>query len=184
MDASALLRFLTEERARFVRIARQRLPDAADAEDVVQRAMTLATERAASLEDAARVRAWFGSIVRRQIADFYRSRPPEAVREVLDTDAVLVPEPRGNPCACSVKLLGELRPAYADVLRRVDVDGESPEAVAVALGVSLPNLYVRLHRARRALRESVKKHCGVATCGPCLDCTCDAHGRCGKERAS
>ncbi len=183
MEAGALLRFLTEERARFVRIARLRLPDAADAEDVVQKAMALATERAASLEDAARVRAWFGSILRRQIADFYRSRPL-AMREVMETDVILVPEPRRNPCACSVKLLGELRPAYADVLRRVDMDGESPEAVAVALGVSAPNLHVRLHRARRALRERVKKHCGVATCGPCLDCTCDAHGRCGKARAS
>jgi RNA polymerase sigma-70 factor (ECF subfamily) len=75
-------------------------------------------------------------------------------------------------------MLAELRTAHAEVVRRVDVDGEDPAAVARAVGVSMTNLYVRLHRARRALRARVERHCGVSSIAPCLECTCHAHGRC------
>jgi DNA-directed RNA polymerase specialized sigma24 family protein len=118
--------------------------------------------------------------VRRGVVDFYRSRPPEPARDVAPGDAVTdASEARTNLCVCSVNLLATLRPAYAEVIRRVDMEGESPESAAHELRISTPTLHVRLHRARHALRERVMKHCGVATCGPCLDCTCDAHGRCG-----
>jgi hypothetical protein len=51
--------------------------------------------------------------------------------------------------------------------------------VAGALGVSMANFYVRLHRARRALRARVEGHCGVSSIAPCLECTCNAQGHCG-----
>jgi RNA polymerase sigma factor (sigma-70 family) len=134
-----------------------------------------------SLEDPARFRPWFVRILRRGIADFHRSRRPE---ERLDgaeidaaTDAAELPR---NICACSLRLLDALPAKNAEVLRRVDLQGEPTEAVATALSISVPNLHVRLHRARQGLRRRVMKHCGVSTCGPCLDCTCDAHGRCGE----
>jgi DNA-directed RNA polymerase specialized sigma24 family protein len=179
MDARALVPLLADERPRFVRMARRLLPSEADAEDVVQRAMMRATERAGSLEDPVRVRSWFGRILRRGVADFYRSRRPESTSDSADVDvAADTPDAPGNPCACSVRLLGALPPRYAEVLRRVDMEGQSIDAVAVALSISTANLHVRLHRARRSLRERVKRHCGVSTSTPCLDCTCDAHGRC------
>lgn len=83
------------------------------------------------------------------------------------------------------RLLGELRPAYAEVLRAIDVDGNDPADVAVALGITVGNLQVRLHRARRLLRERVSSHCGVDSIHACLDCTCDT-GRCcsGEPRPS
>jgi hypothetical protein len=61
----------------------------------------------------------------------------------------------------------------------VDFEDEDPRAVAGALGVSMANLYVRLHRARLALRDRVQGHCGVSTIEPCLECTCNANQRCG-----
>jgi DNA-directed RNA polymerase specialized sigma24 family protein len=146
----------------------------------VQRAMMRATERAGSLKDPVRVRPWFGRILRRGIADFYRSRRPEGTPDSADMDvAADTLDAAGNPCACSLRLLEALRPSYAEVLRRIDVEGQSAESVAMALAISAANLHVRLHRARRALRERVKRHCGVSTSGPCLDCTCGARGRCG-----
>jgi RNA polymerase sigma-70 factor (ECF subfamily) len=78
-------------------------------------------------------------------------------------------------------MLRELRPSYAEGVRRVDFEGEDPRVVASALGVSMTNLYVRLHRARRALREGVEEHCGVSSVAPCLECTCHARGRCGSD---
>jgi RNA polymerase sigma factor (sigma-70 family) len=183
MDTSVLTPLLMQERARFVATARRRLPTEADAEDVVQRAMMRAIEHAVSLEDPARVGSWFGRILQRTIADFYRSRKPETPSDSGDVDvAAESPEPVAHGCACSLRLLGDLPAAYSDVLRRIDVDGESPQAVAATLSISPTNLHVRLHRARRALRERVKAHCGVVTSGPCLDCTCDTHGRCGDDQ--
>lgn len=187
MDARAVVPLLADGRTRFVRQARRRLPTDADAEDVVQRAMMRATERAGSLEDPERLPAWFGRILRRGIADFHRSRRSEDTSDTIADDvevAAETPDAARTPCGCSLRLVAALRPVYADVLRRVDVEGQSPELAAAALSISTANLHVRLHRARRALRERVMKHCGVTTCGPCLDCTCDAHGRCGRPAAT
>jgi len=184
MDARVLVPLLAHERVRFVRRARRVLPTEADAEDVVQRAMMRAADRAGSLDDPARVLPWFGRILRRDIAEFHRSRRPDATHDSDATEiAFQTPDAPHRGCSCSVRLLSRLPPNYADALHRVDVKGQSHDAVASTLAVSPANLHVRLHRARRALRERLMKHCRVSTCGPCLDCMCDAHGRCGRSRS-
>jgi RNA polymerase sigma-70 factor (ECF subfamily) len=48
-----------------------------------------------------------------------------------------------------------LPPAYRDVLVRADVDGLSNADVAEQLGLSLPAVKSRLHRARAMLREAL-----------------------------
>jgi RNA polymerase sigma-70 factor (ECF subfamily) len=179
MEARALIDGLTAERARFVRLARSRVSTEADAEDVVQRAMMRAVERASQIADAARARAWFYRILRRAIVDHHRSKPPEVSVEAPENEPAAEDErPRGPTCRCAVRMLDELRPAYGEVVRRVDFEQQDPRAVADALGVSIANLYVRLHRARRALRDRLQGHCGVSSIEPCLECTCSAHERC------
>ncbi|MCL2448949.1 MAG: sigma-70 family RNA polymerase sigma factor [Polyangiaceae bacterium] len=179
MDSRALIDLFMDERARFVRWARSRLETEADAEDVVQRAMMRAAERAHQLADPGRARAWFYRILRRAIVDHHRNKRLEVGHEVLDEEASWEDADRlAFTCRCTLRMLRELGPAYADVLREVDFEGQAPRVVAGALDVSMTNLYVRLHRARRALRERVEEHCGVSSIGPCLDCTCDARGRC------
>lgn len=186
MDASALMRALTPERTRFVRFVRPRVESEADAEDLVQRALLHASTRAASVRDPDRARAWFYRILRRAVADHRRARRSNPVRadpEALERHLEQPLEPptvevAPSPCACALRLLGELRPAYAEVLRRVDLERGDPAAVAEALGISTANLHVRLHRARGTLRDRVKHHCGVTSVGPCIDCTCDARRCC------
>ena len=182
MDAPALLRALSGERARFVRLARRRVATGADAEDIVQRALLRAAERAASLEDPARVRAWFYRILRNAISDHHRMssansdrRGDAQLEEVAEDSAI----PATTPCKCAVRLLDDLRPSYAEVIRRVDIDGEDPVSAGAALGISHGNLDVRLHRARRSLRSKVSHYCGVCSHWPCLDCSCDGQRRCG-----
>jgi len=183
MDVRALAPLLADERPRCVRLASRLLPSKADAEDVVQRAMIRAAERAGSLEDPARFRPWLNRILRRGIADFYRTRRPEIRSDSAGFDVVAdTPDSPRRPCTCSTRLMAGLPPRYAEVLRRIDVEGQSTEAVATALSISAANLHVVLHRARRALRKRLEKHCGVSTCGPCLDCTCGVRDRCGDSR--
>ena len=187
MDARALIGALTGERERFVRLARLRVGTPADAEDVVQRAFVRAAEQAGSLEDPARARAWFYRILRHAIADHHRARRHDPVGRADAIDPADLEAPAAasrTPCGCSLRLLAELRPAYAEVIRHVDLDGEEPEAVARALGITTGNLHVRLHRARTSLRDDVMHYCGVASHRSCLDCACDEHHRCGHRMAS
>jgi RNA polymerase sigma-70 factor (ECF subfamily) len=184
MEARALVGVLITDRARFVRLARLRVPTEADAEDVVQRALLRAAERSESLEAPAQARAWFYRILHRAIADHHRSRRADPLRipASADLDEIATEPPATTAvCACGLRLLAELRPAYAEVIRRVDVNGEDAGEVARSLGISAGNLHVRLHRARRALREDVQHHCGVDSLAPCLDCGCSGPHRCGGE---
>jgi len=182
MDAPALLRLLMPERARFVRLAARRVAEA-DAEDVVQRALLRASGRAALLDDPSRARAWFYRILRRAIADHLRDRIHDPMKHRAAADLeTLEQAPRAVPvdatCACTERFVSELRPGYAEVIRRVDVEGEEPRAVASALGISSANVHVRLHRARRLLRGEVMRRCGVSSYHACLDCECDLVRRC------
>jgi RNA polymerase sigma-70 factor (ECF subfamily) len=181
VEARALIETLGGERARFVRMARLRVANESDAEDVVHRAVLRAAERADQIADASRARAWFYRILRRAIVDHHRSQAAAARREAPEHEPVAEEEPHRATCCCAVRLLGEMRPAYAEVVRRVDFEGEDPAALAAALRISPGNLYVRLHRARRALRERVQGHCGVTSIEPCLECMCNAHHRCGQQ---
>jgi RNA polymerase sigma-70 factor (ECF subfamily) len=66
-----------------------------------------------------------------------------------------------------------LKPNYADLIRRIDLAGESLPSVAKELRVTTNNLTVRLHRARQALRESLEQACGICSKHGCLNCTCE-----------
>jgi RNA polymerase sigma factor (sigma-70 family) len=181
LDPTSLLRTILPHRAEYVRVARRRLGNEADAEDVVQQALVRAVKESFSLRNPARARAWFGRILRNAVVDQHRarSRTPVTMDHSPDlADETSLRAPR-SACHCASQLLVSLRPTYAEVIQRVDVEGGEASAVAGAMGISVAHLHVRLHRARRALRTKVQHHCGVVTHHACLDCTCDAQQRCG-----
>lgn len=175
---AAVAAALTRERAELEALVRRRFP-AVDAGDAVQRAAVRALERAGHLRDAAKVEPWVRRIVVTCALDLLRER---AQREVPTAE---VPEPavvaQGESCACSVTLLASLRPAYADILRRVDLDGGTLDEVAEALAIDKGNAAVHLHRARRALRGKLRAHCGVETARECLTCACAERGCCPRD---
>jgi len=76
-------------------------------------------------------------------------------------------------CMCLYKLLPLLKPEYADILRRVDLENEPREAVAAAMGLTLGNLTVRLHRARQALRRALQLTCETCPIHGYIDCGCE-----------
>ena len=77
-------------------------------------------------------------------------------------------------CGCVAALAATLKPAYADALRRVELDGASVKDFAVEAGITANNASVRLFRARDALRRQVARACGTCAEHGCLDCTCGA----------
>lgn len=193
---SALAATLEGHREAFLAFLRSRLPPGDDAEDVLQKALLRAVEKAATLREAESVVPWFYRVLRRALADAYARRADDE-RRLSGLDEAwdeMAPE-AVELCKCTVGLLRSLRSDYADILRRVDVEGESLSDVARASGITANNATVRLHRARKALREAVIACCGTESPRAYVDCDCDcdcskleapgvALGRPGKEQTS
>jgi RNA polymerase sigma factor (sigma-70 family) len=165
----------------FRAFVRRRVPDPAIADDLLQQSFLRAVEHQHNIERRGSVVAWFYRILRNAVVDYYRahaadSKKVEALMQELqasgDDQTPALDELRPAVCACLERLIPHIRPVYADLLRRIDLQGESPAVVAKDLGITLNNLTVRLHRAREALRTSLEQVCGICTKHGCLDCTC------------
>jgi RNA polymerase sigma factor (sigma-70 family) len=159
----------------FVAFARNRLGDPHTAEDVVQESLVKALTADRRPENDGDTTAWFYRILRRSIIDVYRrqgarSRALERFKEEL-------PEtPSENDerilCQCFKRLLPLVPEQYRDLLQQIDLDGKEPGEVASKLGLTKNNLTVRLHRARKHLREALSQNCRACSTHGCLDCTC------------
>jgi RNA polymerase sigma factor (sigma-70 family) len=146
----------------------------ADAEDLLQQALLRATESAGSVRDATHVEAWFYRVLRNTVADARAARSRQGKRLAeLSRELVQPPETESSVCACSLALLGHVRPEYADIVRRVDLDEGSVQQVASELHISPGNAKVRLHRARAALRQELATYCGTQSLRACQSCRCE-----------
>ncbi len=172
---------LFETQTAFREFIRRRVPSAEIAEDLLQQSLLKAVQQAHTLRRTDSVVPWFYQVLRHAIIDYYRAhaadeRKQEALaHELRVLEADHVPSVDHLPpqvCACLNRLLPTLRPAYADLLSRVDLKGESIQSVAQDLQTTPNNVTVRLHRARQALRAKLEEACGVCSKHGCLDCTC------------
>ncbi len=171
---SALLAELTARQGEYLAFLSARVPTPADADDLLQQSLLRAGDRLHTLRDPASLRAWFYRLLRRAVADHHARRARYEQR--LDQLAVEVetqtPEETAS-CACSLGLLAELRPGYRKMLEAVDLEDRPLGEVAAELGISVNNATVRLHRARRALREALAEHCNTTSVRECQDCGCE-----------
>ncbi len=166
---------LLERRDEFVAFLRRRLPTSADADDVLQQAFLAAARNAGSIEREDAAVSWFYAVLRTTLADHFRhiGRQARVLADVGDDAPVSsLPPHEVGTCACSVALLPELPAIYEEILTRVDVREESLDAVAGDLRLTLNNATVRLHRARRALRQKIAACCGCKSSKECLSCKC------------
>jgi RNA polymerase sigma-70 factor (ECF subfamily) len=176
-----LMQRLLAEQSAFHAFLRKRLSDDALVEDLLQQSLVKAVERGHELNNYDSAVSWFYRMLRNAVVDYYRSHAADRRKvdglldELVTSGEDKMPgldEVRPTLCACLAPLVSQLRPAYADLIRRVDLEGESPAAVAKDLNVTSNNLTVRLHRARQALRATLEKTCGICTKHGCLNCTC------------
>ena len=161
---------------------RRRVGDETLAEDLLQQSIVRAVQSHHSVRNDESVVAWFYKIIRHTLIDYYRSKGADARRNeaflqelTLSGDDKEPPldEVKATVCTCLHRLLPKLRSNYAELIRRIDLEDESPKRVAEELKISQNNLTVRLHRARQALRASLEQSCGVCSTHGCLNCTCE-----------
>jgi RNA polymerase sigma factor (sigma-70 family) len=173
-NAANALRGLVEARERFLAFVRDHVADPSVAEDILQTSLTKAVEGLPGLRDNDRAVAWFYSILRNAISDWYRQSaqartmtlPPELDIEAED-QAV-----ERQLCRCFEPLLPGLQPQYAQMIELLDLQNQPTAVVAERLGITPGNLKVRHHRARQALRRALEDTCRVCAEHHCMDCTC------------
>ena len=167
--------YLVDNINEFVGFARRRINNPELAADAVQDSLLKALRAADQIRDEENAKAWFYRILRRTIIDLYRRRDArdralsEIEREVNSPPDV---DEERIVCACMERLLPRMTPQYADLIRQLDLNEESPDAVAAGLGITKNNLNVRIHRARQQLKQRLEENCRVCAKHGCLDCHC------------
>lgn len=160
----------------FTAFVRVRVNDPHLAADVVQESLLKAVKSAEQLRDDENVTAWFYRILRRTIIDLYRRRAAsQRTLDRLEQELNTPPdaEEQRTACACVESIIPTLKPDYAELIRRLDLDQQPTEKVGAELGLNANNLRVRHYRARQQLRERVEQTCRMCAKHGCLDCTCE-----------
>lgn len=149
-----------------------------DAEEILQDAFVRGVQKAGDIRDDESSIAWFYRLLRNAVTDYYRrkdagKRAMESVAQEAPTaDPGFDTELERTVCACVNDLIPNLKPEYADLIRRVDLGGAEVASAADELGIAPGNARVRLHRARVALRHELEQTCRTCATHGCLDCTC------------
>jgi RNA polymerase sigma-70 factor, ECF subfamily len=172
-DAAAYERWVRASAPRVLRVVRRLLRNEQDAQDVTQDAFLSAFRHLASFDGSARLSTWLHRIAVNAALMRLRSmrrHPEESIDERLprfDAEGEHEHAPwawaaRGDAALGSAQLrkavraaIDELPDLYRDVLLLRDIEELTTEEAATALGITIPALKTRLHRARLALREGL-----------------------------
>ena len=159
---------LVSERGRFLAFLERRV--GGDAEDVLQVALLRAVKHADTVEGPAA--PWFFGILRNAVSDHVRRVQTRAKIDLDRPDAEPASDTPLDVCCCSVALLRTMRPEYAEIVRRIDLNEEPLADAAAALEITVNNASVRLHRARGALKKALFEACGTASLREAFGCAC------------
>jgi len=179
--ADQLASALNDQRSAFRTFLVARVGSEAEAEDILQNGLLKAVQRAGELQDDTKLTAWFYQLLRNSIVDHYRTRGARRRRDdalgtliaSLGEDVDPLPKSwEAQLCGCLGSVVDTLKPQHAELLRRVDLNGESVQDAARALKMTPNNASVRLHRARKELRTRLEAFCGACAEEACLDCNC------------
>ncbi len=166
-DASVFEILMRRYNQRLFRVARGILRDDAEAEDVMQEAYVRAFRELATFRGEARFSTWLTRIAchealarsrkRRRLVSITGGEPPDPPTEALGPER----EVENRELHAVLREAVEVLP---DPLRTVfclrEIEGLSTEHTADALGLTVENVRVRLHRAKRSLRQRLDQRIG------------------------
>jgi RNA polymerase sigma factor (sigma-70 family) len=164
---------VAEERSRLLNFIRKRVPNEADAEDLLQEVFYKLVEANRLLMPIEHVTGWLFRVARNRITDLLRKKKPDSFREAAVEDEVgellqiddLLPSPDAGPEALSVRngLLDELELALdelPDEQREVfvahELEGRSFRELSAESGVNVNTLLSRKRYAVLHLRERLQ----------------------------
>lgn len=175
-SAEVITRWVASHRA-FLAFLEARVPGRAIAEELLQAAFVRAMEKGSAIRESESAVAWFYRLLRNSLVDYYRRGASEARalgEHAAEAQLPSETELREVVCACMSTLVPNLKPEYAEMIQRVDLQETPVSQVADELAITANNAAVRLHRARQALKRELERSCGTCATHGCLDCTCPA----------
>jgi RNA polymerase sigma factor (sigma-70 family) len=164
---------VAHERSRLRNFIRRRVPDPADAEDIVQEVFYELVEANRLLMPIEHVTGWLFRVARNRITDLFRKKKPETFSgaavegeggEVLRIEDLL-PSPDAGPEALYVRsalldeleiAIGELPEEQREVFVAHELEGRSFKEMAAETGVSVNTLLSRKRYAVLHLRERLQ----------------------------
>ncbi|WP_406863334.1 RNA polymerase sigma factor [Streptomyces sp. HUAS MG47] len=156
-DVSSLTTVVLASQPHVRKFARSLCASPQDAEDAAQEALIVLYRKIGTLRATGALASWMFRIVRNECLRQIRlvaARDGEARAEPSAEDAALHRLEVERVAAAVGALPRDLR----QVLVMRDVQGLPGKAVARSLGLSMPAMKSRLHRARAALRRSLETH--------------------------
>jgi RNA polymerase sigma factor (sigma-70 family) len=152
------------EESRLRNFIRRRVPDARDAEDILQDVFYRLVEANRLLMPIEHVTGWLFRVARNRITDLFRRKKPEAMDEArLD---VLMPSAEAGPDAAlaHARLIDALADAIADLPKAQrdvfvahELEGRSFKELAAETGVSMNTLLARKRYAVARLRARLDR---------------------------
>lgn len=159
------------------RYIRHRMPQAADADDVLHEVFLKIAAHLAGLREPGRLAGWLYRIADHAIADHYRSRRPwDALPEDLPAPERTADDTAAL-AACLRPMIEALPETYRQAVLWSEIDGLSQREVAERLGLSLSGAKSRVQRGREKLRVMVLDCCHVEADGDGLACARRRDGR-------
>jgi len=163
------------EQARLRNFIRRRVPDKADAEDILQDVFYELVEAYRLTKPIQQVSAWLFRVARNRITDLFRKRKPEGLpdQQMSETDdgelltfEDLLPSSDGGPEAAYARTvlleelddaLGELPEEQREVFIAHEIEGRSFKELAAESGLSVNTLLSRKHYAVIHLRKRLQR---------------------------
>ena len=162
------------EQSRLRTFIRRRVPDARDAEDVLQDVFYRLVEANRLLMPIDHMTGWLFRVARNRITDLFRRKKPESFTEtvIVDEDDELLsledllPSPDAGPDALYARrvlldeleiALDELPAEQRDVFVAHELEGRSFKELAAESGVNLNTLLARKRYAVLHLRERLRR---------------------------
>jgi RNA polymerase sigma-70 factor (ECF subfamily) len=180
---------ISAHRAAILGYVRSIVGDPATAEDLTQETLLRAHDRRETLKDEARLVAWLYRIATNLCRDRFRrqqSHGKPGPKDIEPYDAVEQVHPvaaagprldqaleQDEMSSCVQSYLAGLPDTYKAAILLHDMEELTNPEIARMLGISLPTVKIRIHRAREKLREALAGGCsfssderGVLVCRP------------------
>ena len=169
-----------EFRSELLAFIRRRVPQAADAEDVLQKVFLNLHRHLSEQAPPEHLRGWLYQVTRNAVTDHLRSKRDAApsadsmaVESVARLDHDAGDDVAGHLSRCMAGMVGTLAPEYRDALTWTELEGSTQAEAAERAGLSLSGMKSRVQRGREQLRDALLACCRVELDRQNNDAACD-----------